>query len=152
MVAACSSGLVYLDKLTRALSSAWLRTQVCIFKMTTDLLMTYLLGYGVNVLGAIITLIVGYRLAGWISRAVDRAVHKSEKIDPVFHPLPGKIVRLDILVFTLIAVLNRLYGCLPDSKRNLLGDEKKSAASLYSTLFAVHLIAQACLLAPMHIR
>jgi small conductance mechanosensitive channel len=87
---------------------------------TFELLTTHLLGYGVNVLGAIVTLIVGYLLAGWLSRLVDRAVKKSDKIDSVFHPLPGKVVRFAILVFTLIAVLNR-FGVETASLIALLG-------------------------------
>lgn len=82
--------------------------------------MTYLLGYGVNMLGAIVTLIVGYLLAGWLSRLVDGVVKRSDKVDPVFLPLPGKIVRLAILVFTLIAVLNR-FGVETTSLIAVLG-------------------------------
>jgi len=85
-----------------------------------ELLTPYLLGYGVNVLGAIMTLIVGYLLAGWLARLIDRAVRKASKIDPVFHPLPGKIVRIGILIFTLIAVLNR-FGVETTSLIALLG-------------------------------
>lgn len=76
-------------------------------KEVTDLLITYLTSYGMNVLGAIATLIAGYILAGWLSRLTNRAMRKAEKIDSVFHLLPGKIVRIIVLIFTLIAVLNR---------------------------------------------
>jgi len=83
-------------------------------------LTTHVLGFGMNVLGAIITLIVGYVLAGWLRRLVDRAIRKSGKVEPVFQPLPGKIVRLSVLVFTLIAVLNR-FGVETTSLIALLG-------------------------------
>ena len=65
--------------------------------------MNYMTSYGINVLGAIVTLIAGYIAAGWLSRLTDRAVRKAAKINPVFHPLPGKIVRgsRSVLVFTL---------------------------------------------------
>ncbi len=86
----------------------------------TELLMQYLMSYGMNVLGAIVTLIAGYLLAGWLSRLTTRAVRKVEKIDPVFHLLPGKIVRVAVLVFTLIAVLNR-FGVETTSLIALLG-------------------------------
>ncbi|MDH3411502.1 MAG: mechanosensitive ion channel family protein, partial [Gammaproteobacteria bacterium] len=66
----------------------------------TAIAMGYLTTYGMNVLGAIVTLIVGYAIAGWLSGLTDRAMRKSAKIDPVFHALPGKIVRITILVFT----------------------------------------------------
>ena len=85
-----------------------------------ELLSVTLLGYGVNLIGAIITLIVGYLMAGWLSRLVRRAVRRSDKIDPVFYELPGKVVRMGVLVFTLIAVLNR-FGVETTSLIALLG-------------------------------
>lgn len=85
-----------------------------------DLLLQYLMTYGINVLGAIATLIAGYLFAGWLSRATDRAVRKTEKIDPVFHQLPGRTVRIAVLGFTLIAVLNR-FGVETTSLVALLG-------------------------------
>lgn len=88
--------------------------------MPTELLMDYLMNYGINVLGAIVTLIAGYVAAGWLSRLTDRAMRKADKIDPIFHPLPGKIVRIAVLVFTLIAVLNR-FGVETTSLIALLG-------------------------------
>lgn len=84
------------------------------------LLTGHLLGYGMNVVGAIVTLLVGYLLAQWLSRAISRAVRRSEKIDPVFHELPGKVVKVAILVFTLIAVLNR-FGVETTSLIAVLG-------------------------------
>lgn len=89
-------------------------------KNVTDLLLQYLMSYGMNVLGAIVTLIAGYLIAGWVSRLTDRAVRKVEKIDPVFHSIPGKIIRITILIFTLIAVLNR-FGVETTSLIALLG-------------------------------
>ena len=86
----------------------------------TELLMQYLMSYGMNVLGAIVTLIAGYVIAGWLARLTDRAVGKIEKIDPVFHYLPGKAVRVTAIVFTLIAVLNR-FGVETTSLIAMLG-------------------------------
>ena len=88
--------------------------------MTTELLIDYLTNYGLNILGAIVTLIAGYVAAGWLSRLTDRAMRKADKIDPIFHNLPGKIVRIAVLVFTLVAVLNR-FGVETTSLIALLG-------------------------------
>jgi small conductance mechanosensitive channel len=85
-----------------------------------DLLADYLLKYGINVIGAIVTLVAGYLLAGWISRLIDGAMRKTGRIDPVFYQLPGKIVRIAVLIFTLIAVLNR-FGVETTSLIALLG-------------------------------
>lgn len=85
-----------------------------------ELLTDYLLKYGINVIGAIVTLIAGYLVAGWLSRLIDGALRKSGRIDPVFYQLPGKIVRIAVLIFTLIAVLNR-FGVETTSLIALLG-------------------------------
>lgn len=85
-----------------------------------ELLTDYLLKYGINVIGAIVTLIAGYLVAGWVSRLIDGAMRKSGRIDPVFYQLPGKIVRVAVLIFTLIAVLNR-FGVETTSLIALLG-------------------------------
>jgi len=85
-----------------------------------EIVMGYLTTYGMNVLGAILTLIAGYVIAGWLSSLTDQTVRKAAKIDPVFYPLPGKIVRLTVLVLTLIAVLNR-FGVETTSLIALLG-------------------------------
>lgn len=86
----------------------------------TALLTGLLASYGMNVIGAIVTLIVGFVAASWMSRLVDRGMRKAEHIDAVFHPLPGKITRIAIVAFTLIAVLNR-FGVETTSLIALLG-------------------------------
>ncbi|MDH5539814.1 MAG: mechanosensitive ion channel [Rhizobacter sp.] len=86
----------------------------------TDLLIGFLASYGMNVLGAIVTLIAGFVLASWLSRLTNRAMRKADKIDDVFRPLPGKIVRVAVIVFTVIAVLNR-FGVETTSLIALLG-------------------------------
>ena len=73
----------------------------------TDLLVGYAATYGLNVLGAIATLIAGYLVAGWLSRATNHGFSKIPALDPALRSLPGKVVRLAVLVFTMIAVLNR---------------------------------------------
>jgi small conductance mechanosensitive channel len=85
-----------------------------------ELLTDYLLKYGINVIGAIVTLVAGYLVAGWLSRLIDGTMRKSGRIDPVFYQLPGKIVRVGVMIFTLIAVLNR-FGVETTSLIALLG-------------------------------
>jgi small conductance mechanosensitive channel len=76
--------------------------------------------YGMNVLGAIVTLVVGFVAAGWLARTTTRTIIRSGRIDPVFQPLPGKIVRVAVMVFTVIAVLNR-FGVQTTSLIAVLG-------------------------------
>lgn len=78
-----------------------------ILQRYTEQLPALLIAWGGNLAGALITLIVGFTIAGWAGRLVRRAMSRSDKIDPVFHPLAGKIVRLVIMAFTVIAVLGR---------------------------------------------
>lgn len=86
----------------------------------SELLTGLLATYGMNVLGAIVTLIVGFAVAGWLGRLTDRAMRKSDKVDAVFRPLPGKVVRVGVIVITVIAVLNR-FGVQTTSLIALIG-------------------------------
>lgn len=86
----------------------------------SELLTGMLASYGMNVLGAILTLAVGFTAANWLSRLTHRAMRKAGHIDPVLKPLPGKLVRVAIIVLTLIAVLNR-FGVETTSLIALLG-------------------------------
>ncbi len=78
-----------------------------ILQRYTEQLPTLLTSWGINIIGALLTLIVGFTVAGWAARLATRAMRRTEHIDPVFLPLPGKILRVVIMVFTVIAVLNR---------------------------------------------
>lgn len=78
-----------------------------ILQRYTEQLPALLIAWGGNLAGALITLVVGFTIAGWAGRLVRKALGRSDKIDPVFHPLAGKVVRLVIMVFTVIAVLGR---------------------------------------------
>jgi small conductance mechanosensitive channel len=86
----------------------------------SDVLTGLLASYGMNVLGAIVTLVVGFMIAGWMAKVTNRAMQRADKVDAAFKPLPGKIVRVVIIVFTLIAVLNR-FGVQTTSVIALLG-------------------------------
>lgn len=90
------------------------------FDKFSDMLVVLLTNYGMNVLGAIVTLIVGFLAASWLSSLTHRAMRRADKLDAVFIPLPGKIVRIVIMVFTVIAVLNR-FGVETTSLIALLG-------------------------------
>lgn len=73
----------------------------------TEQLVPLLVDWGASFVGAVITLVVGFTVAAWAGRLVRRGLARSAKIDPIFHPLAGKAVRLAIMVFTIIAVLGR---------------------------------------------
>jgi len=90
------------------------------FTKLLDALPALLAAYGLNLLAAIVMLIAGYVAAGWLGRATTRTMLRSGRIDPIFPPLVGKLVRGTIIVFTLIAVLNR-FGVQTTSLIAVLG-------------------------------
>ena len=90
------------------------------FDKLLDTLPTLLATYGMHLLAAIVMLIVGIMAAGWLGRMTTRTMRRSETIDPVFPPLAGKLVRGAIIVFTVIAVLNR-FGVQTTSLIAVLG-------------------------------
>ncbi len=76
--------------------------------------------YGINLLGAVFTLVIGFLAARGLARWTNRAMSNSKSIDPVFHQLPGRIVRVAVLLITVIAVLNR-FGVQTTSLIAMLG-------------------------------
>jgi small conductance mechanosensitive channel len=74
-------------------------------KELLDQIVAVLASYGLEVLGAIVILIVGWTVAGWASRAVVRTLARAERVDIMLRQFFGDIVRYAILVFTVFAVL-----------------------------------------------
>lgn len=64
-----------------------------------------IISYGMSLLGAIILLVAGWIIAGWIQRAVRRLLDRSTVFDDTLKPLISSIARYSVLVFVLIAVL-----------------------------------------------
>lgn len=63
--------------------------------------------YGLNVLGAIVILIVGFIASGWAARATGRALDKRPKVDETIRHFLASLVRYAVIVFTIVAVLER---------------------------------------------
>lgn len=63
--------------------------------------------YGLNVLGAIAILIIGWIAAGWAKSAVAKALNRIKMIDEMLSSFFSSMVKYIILAFTLVAVLNR---------------------------------------------
>lgn len=62
--------------------------------------------WGLQVLGGLAVLVVGYLVAGWASRRVLKFKDRN-KIDPTVIPIVAKIVRLAIVALTLVMVMNQ---------------------------------------------
>jgi small conductance mechanosensitive channel len=70
-------------------------------------IMPYLIEYGLEVIGAIIILIVGFTVAKWLSKKVERYFSRSERVDKTLIPLFAQTVRILVIAVTILAVLNQ---------------------------------------------
>lgn len=76
---------------------------------TIDTILSMLALYGLRVLGAILMLLVGFVIAGWLARGVGKLCDRSGKVDPGVRSVLTKCVRIAIIAFTVISVL-RQFG------------------------------------------
>jgi small conductance mechanosensitive channel len=76
--------------------------------------------YTGQVLGATIILIIGFYLAGKLSKLVRKKLGVFDKIDPLIVPIIGNIIRYGIIIITLIAVLGQ-FGVQTTSIIAVLG-------------------------------
>ncbi len=63
--------------------------------------------YGIDVLGGIVMLIVGWTIAGWARRAVDRGLGRIERIEATLRKFLASAVRYIVLTLTVLAVLSQ---------------------------------------------
>ena len=63
--------------------------------------------YGVDIVGAIVLLVVGWTVAGWIRRVIRRTLDRVPALDETLKPFIANLVRYAVLIFVLIAVLNQ---------------------------------------------
>ena len=63
--------------------------------------------YGVDIAGAIVLLVVGWTVAGWIRRVIRRKLDSVPVLDETLKPLIANLFRYAVLIFVLIAVLNQ---------------------------------------------
>ena len=82
--------------------------------------MDQLVGLGLNVVAAVAILIVGWVVAGWAEKVVRSASARNEKVDATLVSVLARVVRALVIVFTIIAVLDR-FGVQTASLVALLG-------------------------------
>ena len=71
-----------------------------------EMLKAFALGFGMDLLGAVLILIVGWWVAGRASALVRHSLKNAKFVDSTIKPLAASIVRYLILIFVLIAVLS----------------------------------------------
>lgn len=77
-------------------------------QLTTDLIDRYgdlAIQYGLDLVGAILLLIVGWIIAGWMKRMVVRGLDQVEAIDRTVTGFLANLVRYLVLILVLVAVL-----------------------------------------------
>ena len=63
------------------------------------------LSYGVDILGALAILIIGWTVAGWVARLTYKALNRIPRVDDTLKPVLSSIVRYVIIAFVIVAVL-----------------------------------------------
>ena len=63
--------------------------------------------YGLDVVGAVAILIIGWIAAGWSARLLDRTLGRSAKLDQTLRGFFSSLVRYFVLAFTVLAVLSQ---------------------------------------------
>ncbi len=76
--------------------------------------------YGLQFVGAVITLIIGWIVAGWAKSATRRWLSKIPNMDETLVPFLATIVRIAVLTIVVVAVLNQ-FGVETTSIIALLG-------------------------------
>lgn len=62
-------------------------------------------GYGLSVVGAIVILIVGFVIAGWVRERVKKALGRVKKVDETLRGFFSSLAYYAVVIFTVIAVL-----------------------------------------------
>lgn len=76
--------------------------------------------YGLNILLALTILIIGFMIAGWAKRLVTRMLSKNDRIDDTLTSFFASAVRYLVIIFTVLAVLDR-FGVETASLIAILG-------------------------------
>lgn len=63
--------------------------------------------YGIDIIGALVILILGWIAAGWAGRATERALARSGKIDTMLQRFFASLVRYAVIIFTILATLQQ---------------------------------------------
>ena len=76
--------------------------------------------YGVDIVGAIVLLVVGWTVAGWARRGIRHALERVPRMDETLKPFLAKLVWYVIMAFVLVAVLSQ-FGVQTTSVIAILG-------------------------------
>ncbi|MDD3445561.1 MAG: mechanosensitive ion channel [Zavarzinia sp.] len=86
----------------------------------SPVILTWAADQGLNLLVALLIVVVGWIVAGWVARTIRRVAGASSRIDPTLVPVLASLARYFILITMLIAVLDR-FGVQTASLLAMLG-------------------------------
>lgn len=72
-----------------------------------ETIMPYLVEYGLDLVGAIVILVVGWMVANWVENRIRKMGEKSEKLDMTLTSIFARTAKIVILVVVIIAVLQQ---------------------------------------------
>jgi small conductance mechanosensitive channel len=72
-----------------------------------ETIMPFIIEYGLDLVGAILILFVGWIVANWIQKRIRKAGRKSEKLDETLTTIFAKTAKVVIMVVVIIAVLQQ---------------------------------------------
>ena len=75
------------------------------YKVVAAQLVDLSVEYGLSLVSAIIVLIAGFVLSGWVSRAIKSRLRRIKRFDKTLIPVLAQFARYGILIFTLVLVL-----------------------------------------------
>jgi len=87
---------------------------------TLQHLVAVLTEYGLNVIGALVILVIGWSLSKWAEGMTRKALNRSSRIDQTLTGFLSSLAKYLVLVFTVIAVLNQ-FGVQTASLIAVLG-------------------------------
>ena len=87
---------------------------------TADEVMAAVTNYGMDIIGAISILIVGWMASKWVHRAVTKALGRSEKVDAMLGSFFASLAKYLVLIFTGLMVLSQ-FGVQTASLIAVLG-------------------------------
>lgn len=88
-----------------AQTSDYVQSEVLRFHDSLTQLQSWATEYGLRAIGAFLTLIIGWTLAGWASKGLTNHLRNSKRIDRTLADYAGNFIRAAILSITGIAVL-----------------------------------------------
>jgi small conductance mechanosensitive channel len=72
-----------------------------------DQVITVVTSYGLNVVGAITILIIGWVIAGWLKNTTAKTLRRVKRVDEMLIGFFSSLIKYAILAFTIVAVLSR---------------------------------------------